>query len=186
MKTTNNNFVLVGNHIVIDFVNTQIMEDALLVELLSTQEDLKSWCESVDYELDKDITSDELASVIELRQCIYNCLNASNNQDDIAKINEYISKHRPNNLLTFNKAQNSFNLTHERCAHTIESLLGKLAYECAKLLCSDQVKNIKNCSNPHCVLMFLDTSRTKKRRWCSMEICGNRAKAAKHYKKQLS
>ena len=34
---------------------------------------------------------------------------------------------------------------------------------------------------PACVLWFYDTTRNGTRRWCFMAICGNRAKAHRHY-----
>jgi len=37
------------------------------------------------------------------------------------------------------------------------------------------------CQNPACVLWFFDTTRNGTRRWCSMAVCGNRAKARRHY-----
>gem|GEM_PF-3517240 len=40
---------------------------------------------------------------------------------------------------------------------------------------------VRRCAHPACVLYFLDTSRNGTRRWCSMETCGNRAKAGRHY-----
>ena len=40
---------------------------------------------------------------------------------------------------------------------------------------------IRHCQNPGCVLWFFDTTRNGTRRWCSMEVCGNRAKARRHY-----
>jgi predicted RNA-binding Zn ribbon-like protein len=40
---------------------------------------------------------------------------------------------------------------------------------------------IRTCDHPHCVLWFLDTSKSGRRRWCSMDTCGNRAKASRHY-----
>jgi len=43
---------------------------------------------------------------------------------------------------------------------------------------------IRRCEHPTCVLWFLDTSRNGTRRWCSMERCGNRAKAKRHYDRQ--
>ncbi|CAM3754945.1 CGNR zinc finger domain-containing protein [Nocardiopsis rhodophaea] len=42
---------------------------------------------------------------------------------------------------------------------------------------------IRRCEGDHCVLYFFDTSRNGTRRWCSMAICGNRAKAQRHYRK---
>ncbi|GAA0663402.1 CGNR zinc finger domain-containing protein [Kitasatospora atroaurantiaca] len=42
---------------------------------------------------------------------------------------------------------------------------------------------IKACAHPTCILHFFDTSQNGRRRWCSMAVCGNRAKAARHYDK---
>ena len=39
---------------------------------------------------------------------------------------------------------------------------------------------LKTCQNPACGGLFLDTSRAQARRWCSMNICGNRAKKARY------
>ncbi|MFF7181511.1 CGNR zinc finger domain-containing protein [Streptomyces sp. NPDC008121] len=40
---------------------------------------------------------------------------------------------------------------------------------------------IRACAHDACILHFYDTSRNGTRRWCSMAICGNRAKASRHY-----
>ncbi|MED4129450.1 CGNR zinc finger domain-containing protein [Shouchella miscanthi] len=40
---------------------------------------------------------------------------------------------------------------------------------------------IRNCEHHDCQLYFIDTSKSGKRRWCSMELCGNRQKAAEFY-----
>ncbi|ARX83517.1 hypothetical protein SMD44_02939 [Streptomyces alboflavus] len=40
---------------------------------------------------------------------------------------------------------------------------------------------IRGCAHEACVLHFFDTSRNGTRRWCSMAVCGNRAKASRHY-----
>ncbi|MBD0709708.1 hypothetical protein BU197_15330 [Streptomyces sp. CBMA291] len=40
---------------------------------------------------------------------------------------------------------------------------------------------IRVCAHESCVLRFFDTSRNGTRRWCSMALCGNRAKASRHY-----
>ena len=40
---------------------------------------------------------------------------------------------------------------------------------------------VRRCADPQCGWMFLDTSRSRPRLWCSMADCGNRAKARRHY-----
>ena len=57
-----------------------------------------------------------------------------------------------------------------------EDLLGPVAYSIATLLADLDRAKIRKCSN--CVLHFYDTSKKGTRRWCSMQICGNRAKVA--------
>ncbi len=48
-------------------------------------------------------------------------------------------------------------------------------------LLDDHPERIRRCAHPSCVLYFYDTSRNGTRRWCSMEGCGSRAKASRHY-----
>jgi len=64
---------------------------------------------------------------------------------------------------------------------SVNQLLGKIALAAANLLTSSHGQHIKNCANEKCILMFVDISRSKKRRWCSMDRCGNRSKASKFY-----
>jgi len=45
---------------------------------------------------------------------------------------------------------------------------------------------LRSCSDGHCTLWFVDTSRSGRRRWCSMERCGNRAKARRHYQRHAA
>ena len=50
------------------------------------------------------------------------------------------------------------------------------------LLQSDDRQRIGQCQDDRgCGWLFLDTSRNRSRRWCSMDSCGNRAKAARHH-----
>ena len=39
---------------------------------------------------------------------------------------------------------------------------------------------VRKCEGEGCTLWFLDLSKAHARRWCSMAVCGNRAKAAAH------
>ena len=57
-----------------------------------------------------------------------------------------------------------------------EDLLGPVAYSIAALFVDLDRNRIRKCSN--CVLHFYDTSKKGTRRWCSMQMCGNRAKVA--------
>jgi predicted RNA-binding Zn ribbon-like protein len=52
-----------------------------------------------------------------------------------------------------------------------------LARDVATLLATPGAP-VRRCAGTGCVRYFFDDSRTGKRRWCEMAICGNRAKAA--------
>jgi predicted RNA-binding Zn ribbon-like protein len=59
-------------------------------------------------------------------------------------------------------------------------LLIPVAKAMADLVCSEDFSDIKGCEGQGCTLFFLDKTRARSRRWCSMAICGNRAKQAAH------
>jgi len=59
-----------------------------------------------------------------------------------------------------------------------EWLLAAIARSAAEIVADSQHSRLRLCANPACGLLFCDTSRTGKRRWCSMATCGNRHKVA--------
>jgi predicted RNA-binding Zn ribbon-like protein len=61
-----------------------------------------------------------------------------------------------------------------------ESLLLPIAEALARFVCEEDFSKVKACEGPTCTLIFLDQTRGRARRWCSMAICGNRAKQAAH------
>jgi predicted RNA-binding Zn ribbon-like protein len=58
--------------------------------------------------------------------------------------------------------------------------LAPIARSAADLIAQGRGALVRKCANPRCVLYFRDTSRTRRRRWCSMAVCGNRMKVAAH------
>ncbi|HEX7786059.1 MAG TPA: CGNR zinc finger domain-containing protein [Methylomirabilota bacterium] len=58
--------------------------------------------------------------------------------------------------------------------------LAPLARAAAELIAHGRSQEIRRCANPRCWLYFRDRSRARRRRWCSMAVCGNRMKVAAH------
>lgn len=58
-----------------------------------------------------------------------------------------------------------------------------IARAIAELVVSGRAVEIGKCANPRCLLFFRDRSRTRRRRWCSMAVCGNRMKVAAHVRR---
>ncbi len=65
-----------------------------------------------------------------------------------------------------------------------EELLRPIAEAAADLVCSVDFGLIRACKGFPCTLVFLDRTKAHIRRWCSMAVCGNRAKAAAHRAKK--
>jgi predicted RNA-binding Zn ribbon-like protein len=84
-----------------------------------------------------------------------------------------ISRHRERN-------GDRFELRVVRRWRSPESLLLPIGEALAKFVCEEDFANVKACEGHGCTLVFADHTRSQARRWCSMAICGNRAKQAAH------
>lgn len=60
----------------------------------------------------------------------------------------------------------------------LEWLLAAIARSGAELIAGGSGRSLKKCANADCRILFYDDSRTHRRRWCSMALCGNRSKVA--------
>lgn len=60
-------------------------------------------------------------------------------------------------------------------------LMRLLADSAAEVILTVKPERLKTCAGNHCGWMFVDESPNNRRRWCAMAICGNRAKAKRHY-----
>lgn len=64
---------------------------------------------------------------------------------------------------------------------TRDHILHNIVYSIIHTLDNFSIDRIRQCEHEECILYFVDTSKPGKRRWCSMELCGNRRKAAEFY-----
>ena len=205
MKNNKRPFVHVGNNLAMDFINTQIASNGENIDLLSCMNDLYEWALDINIELandhlntidvntvgvhiesqleitDADIKIEEVHS---FRRDLKDLITTHLNKEPFSKaslfaVNQYLLYAPCQKKLESVDQQFLLQPLDEQLS--IRQLLGKIALEAATLLTSANGQHIKNCSNSKCVLMFVDTSRSKKRRWCSMDRCGNRAKANAFY-----
>jgi predicted RNA-binding Zn ribbon-like protein len=58
----------------------------------------------------------------------------------------------------------------------VESVLGPVSLSALTILMQADLTRVKQCQGDKCGWLFLDTTKNKSRRWCEMEVCGNRAK----------
>jgi predicted RNA-binding Zn ribbon-like protein len=61
-------------------------------------------------------------------------------------------------------------------ASPVEAALGPIALAAVKLFTEGDFHRIRECGGHACGWLFYDRSKNNRRRWCEMEVCGNRAK----------
>jgi predicted RNA-binding Zn ribbon-like protein len=68
----------------------------------------------------------------------------------------------------------------------LDWLLAAVVRSAAEIIAEGSRARLRHCANPNCGLFFYDNSRTRRRRWCSMAVCGNRSKVAAFARKHAS
>ncbi|RII19821.1 CGNR zinc finger [Streptomyces sp. YIM 130001] len=70
---------------------------------------------------------------------------------------------------------------------TGSELLAAVARDAVELLTDPVARSrVRRCEAVNCPLVYLDTSRGRRRRWCSSEVCGNRERVARHRRRAAS
>jgi predicted RNA-binding Zn ribbon-like protein len=77
-------------------------------------------------------------------------------------------------------ASDGVSVDHRHIGDPIDDALARLADPLVTELTSGHPERIRICDSHTCQWLFYDTSPTRRRRWCDMSTCGNRAKAARH------
>lgn len=104
-------------------------------------------------------------------------------RDWIQPINEILRITEGHDELTFDGRWKLEFMAREQ---GLEWLLAAIARSAAEIIVEGPEARLRRCANPHCSLFFCDTSRTHRRRWCSMAVCGNRHKVKSFARRRAS
>jgi predicted RNA-binding Zn ribbon-like protein len=102
--------------------------------------------------------------------------------DELEPLNGLLARDEMFNRIVFDRETKPASLALEtaRRWHSPEALLLPIGEALAEFVCAEDFSYVKACEGPACTLLFADHTRGRARRWCSMAICGNRAKQAAH------
>jgi predicted RNA-binding Zn ribbon-like protein len=191
-------FFLIGNHLCLDFINTQVVQNGRSVDLLNDFSDFMSWLVQAKV-LDAARAKDRMGTWGGTREVERTFARAQDFRGIVRHMVERIVANKPvpqaaivqiNELLR-NQAghgelararggfEKRFQLDFKEPIH----LLVPVAESACDLLAYGDLSLIRKCENPACVLFFYDTTKNHGRRWCSMSACGNRMKVAAHYRR---
>jgi predicted RNA-binding Zn ribbon-like protein len=77
-------------------------------------------------------------------------------------------------------AADGVSLDHRHEGDPLEGAMARLVESIAREVSQGRPDRLRVCANDECRWVFLDTSRSGRRKWCDMSTCGNRAKVARH------
>ena len=196
-------FELIGGNLALDLVNT--LDDrpsGQPKELLTNFYELAHFGEDtgiltgaqVDYfyvnvHLEPDEAGDAVRRAIHLREAMYAVFSALMKKQTVPQtaldtLNTYIRDATQHSRLVQNDGR--CELRYNEMTSRYSALLWPIARAAADLLTSSDMALLRACSSATCQWLFLDTSKNHHRRWCSMKVCGNRAKVRKFYAKKTT
>ncbi|WP_459500453.1 CGNR zinc finger domain-containing protein [Bacillus sp. C1] len=179
-------FPLISGNLSLDLVNTALVRRGQRQDLLITHEDLLEWLHVIKENLSfwNETTLKEIqeritlvvSRILDVRKVLRTQFELIADQHEISEdFITYLEKQ-------VEKSPFIYRLTKHRLlpipvGKIEDMLISLIAFDALTLIAENKLISLKRCSNPDCVLLFIDKSG--KRKWCSMKICGNRKKVAK-------
>lgn len=185
--------LFVGDHPALDFINTIAMVEGHPVDFLASSKDVLQWLRQSglveSHTFPKHAPASLLPLAHTLRELIHTLIEhrkASRWTDhwaDLAAFNCFLEEAASYpRLIWEHRKQPTLERVSER--KTAKQLLAPLAESAADLLVHGDFDLIRKCEDPGCVLWFYDRTKSHRRRWCSMAVCGNRNKVKAFRKRQ--
>lgn len=190
-------FLFVGNHLALDFLNTRPVQNGEPMELLSDFSALLRWFQAAGLLNSREMVSLQrqsgesatarrtLDAMRQLREKLRKEILAWEGGADVHRatldeLNQLMAAYPMRSKLKAVGKVSSMELWFE--PRQPEDLFAPLAHSAAKLFAEADRNRVRKCG--HCVLHFYDTSKKGTRRWCSMQLCGNRLKVAAYAARQ--
>jgi predicted RNA-binding Zn ribbon-like protein len=102
-------------------------------------------------------------------------------QAAVLEINRVLGRSTGVRRIEHDARDGSFGRTFVPSGDAFAALVIPVVESAADTLVTGELTRVRRCvADPPCPRVFLDTSRSGRRRWCDMRTCGNRAKAARH------
>ncbi len=191
-------FLFLGNQLALDFVNTRPVQNGEPTELLPDFSAFLRWFRAAGLVSPREATNLQkhwgqsararraVEAIRALREKLRREILAwedgrTVHPSTVDELNRLMGKH-PMRIRLGNGTEPSTDFYFE--PKTPEDLFAPLAHSAAVLFTSVDRTRVRKCGE--CVLHFNDTSKKGTRRWCSMQLCGNRLKVAAYAARQRS
>jgi predicted RNA-binding Zn ribbon-like protein len=174
----------VGEHLALDLLNTTLLVDGEVTDILQSDEDVLRWLAAMGHTVRK--PSLEAGVLLKTARGIRQALRGAVEKK---KHGGAIHRRYWNGLLARSPhhsviAEDDATLIQRWGVDTAEEVLGPVIAACVDLLTAGDFELIRPCESNDCILWFYDRTKSHRRRWCSMKTCGNRAKVAAYRERQ--
>jgi len=178
-------FSNIGSHHVTNFINTIYTPNDIIIDNFENYNDIVQWfleneivseINQVNEKIEKLYFTQIIKFRTTIRDVFMNNIELDSSLDKLVQMtNDILLENKIHPQIASN--DNSFDLKFiSNNQEQYNILLVQIAIEVIKLITSKDLKYLKKCNNHKCSLIFIDTSKNHSRRWCSMEVCGNRSK----------
>lgn len=174
----------IGDDLALDFLNSVIGQDPQRIEGLVDDAQVLAWLAQTGLPVEHALTSvvDKPGALHKAATALREHARELVEQRSAGQVGE---PHLLNRLLARGQAYGELHwqsstpelLLRQRMSKP-EDLLLPVAQAVAELLAHGDFSLVRKCESPACTLWFIDRTKSHKRRWCSMAVCGNRMKVA--------
>ncbi len=129
-----------------------------------------------------------LRRALDLRETIYRIFSSITSggqpsQADLVILNRILASSMAHSKLEWHEDRFQWVWQFEK--NIFDRIVWPVAQSAVDLLTKSRLNRVGECADDRgCAYLFIDTTRNHSRKWCSMESCGNRAKARKHYERK--
>ncbi|RMT84221.1 ABATE domain-containing protein [Pseudomonas viridiflava] len=174
--------LILADHPALDLLNTRMMIDGQRCDLLTSHASAIRWLEQVG--LGSDACDERLLNELQaLRESIEQLVQArlEGRVADPSRLNAFLLKAVPQLVWEPSKAPE---LDRFCQPNATDRTVAEIAFGAAQLLAEGDSSLLRKCESHDCSLVFYDRTKSHKRRWCSMALCGNRHKVAEFRKRK--
>lgn len=177
----------VGNDLALDFMNTAYGPSSARADVLVDDESVVFWLKAAEVLMADEVIQPPkgiAAQALALREEAWRILSCAQEgrSFEAPMVNRLLDEGRPRQQLESGYA--SPRLIEQRRNDTAASLLEPVAAALARLVSGGDLEHVRQCEAHDCTLIFHDTTKSRRRRWCSMAQCGNRMKVAAYRSRQ--
>lgn len=178
---------LVAGRPCLDFLNTANWnaDGSVAMERLTDPDDLVAWCDAAGFKSVSVPTDGAgLREALNLRNALRSIVGSILRGDEPGKVdldvlNGALASDAPVSLIAETGGGVVFG--------TKTPFTRIIAISAAVLLAdANETRRVKMCPGERCGWHFVDESRNRRRQWCSMDLCGNRAKAKRYYQRHAT